>query len=270
MTTATFQFSPRIARDYHEFQVPLLFDEYARDLAHTLARGHLRHATPARILETAAGTGALTRHLQRRLPSAEIVATDVNDTMLAIAAGRTRATTRLADAGDLPFADASFDGVACQFGVMFFEDRARAFREAARVLQPRGRFAFNVWDTLEHNRLSQIVHDTVGAMHPAELGSFLSVPFARQDLTAIKEDLEAAGFGQIEIATVDKTSRASSAAEVIRALVTGSAISAVLEELGTLEDAVIEVGRRLVAEFGPGPIAAPMQAIRFLATRRLT
>jgi ubiquinone/menaquinone biosynthesis C-methylase UbiE len=38
-----------------------------------------------------------------------------------------------ADAQELPFPDASFDAVACQFGIMFVPDKARALREARRA-----------------------------------------------------------------------------------------------------------------------------------------
>ncbi len=48
----------------------------------------------------------------------------------------------------LPFPDGAFDAVVCQFGVMFFPDKARAFAEARRVLKPGGVFVFNVWDRL--------------------------------------------------------------------------------------------------------------------------
>jgi ubiquinone/menaquinone biosynthesis C-methylase UbiE len=54
-----------------------------------------------------------------------------------------------ADAHDLPFPEQTFDVVVCQFGVMFFPDRERAYREALRVLKPGGRFFFNVWDRVE-------------------------------------------------------------------------------------------------------------------------
>ena len=57
-----------------------------------------------------------------------------------------RVDWRQADALQLPFADASFDAVACQFGAMFFPDRVAGYREARRVLRPGGRFVFNVWD----------------------------------------------------------------------------------------------------------------------------
>jgi SAM-dependent methyltransferase len=56
-----------------------------------------------------------------------------------------------ADATALPFADGSFDAVVCQFGVMFFPDKDKSYREVFRVLAPTGRYLFNVWDSHRHN-----------------------------------------------------------------------------------------------------------------------
>ena len=57
----------------------------------------------------------------------------------------TNLTCQLADAEDLPFADARFDAVTCRLGVMFFPDCARALRESYRVLKPGGHAAFLAW-----------------------------------------------------------------------------------------------------------------------------
>ena len=120
------------------------------------------------MLETAAGTGVLTRALASRLPAlARIVATDLNQPMLDHAAARqpgdTRITWQQADALALPFADASFDAVACQFGVMFFPDKVQGYREARRVLKPGGRFLFNVWDQISENEFADVVTEALAA-----------------------------------------------------------------------------------------------------------
>src|SRR5262245_60330581 len=128
-------FAGSIPEIYDAYMVPLIFEPYAIDLAARLAAD-----PPARLLEIAAGTGAVTRRLALELPATtEIVATDLNQPMIdrAGAIGTTRPVTwRQADAQQLPFADASFDCVVCQFGVMFFPDKARAFSEIRRVLKP--------------------------------------------------------------------------------------------------------------------------------------
>lgn len=113
---------------YDRYMGPLLFEPYAKLVAQ---RSTLLQ--PARILETAAGTGIVTRAVHQAVPQAQIVATDVNPAMLEFAAQRVRSELvafERADAQDLPFAEGSFDLVLSQFGVMFFPDKVRANREA--------------------------------------------------------------------------------------------------------------------------------------------
>jgi ubiquinone/menaquinone biosynthesis C-methylase UbiE len=137
-------FEGPIPETYGRYLGPLLFEPYARDLAAKLA--------PTRLLETAAGTGVATRALARALPAGTtIVATDLNRPMLDLAAARLETAEvawQQADALVLPFADGTFDAVACQFGAMYFPDRAAAYREARRVLRRGGRLVLSVWDRL--------------------------------------------------------------------------------------------------------------------------
>ena len=132
-------FAGSIPQLYERYLVPLIFEPYAVDLA---SRVMLRH--PSRVLEIAAGTGVVTRHLAKVLPlSVSIVATDLNQPMLdhAAAIGTTRPIEwRQAEAMQLPFPNEAFDVVVCQFGVMFFPDKVRAFSEARRVLRPGSRY----------------------------------------------------------------------------------------------------------------------------------
>ena len=139
--------------------VPQLYDHYLRDLqfqpyAEDMA-DRLAGMTSGGLLETAAGTGIVTEALAARLPATvEITATDLNQPMLDHAAGKpgmARVRFQQADALALPFADASFDALVCQFGVMFFPDRVAAFREARRVLRPGGRLLFSAWDSRAEN-----------------------------------------------------------------------------------------------------------------------
>src|SRR5262245_12322043 len=116
-------FSDSIARQYETYLVPMIFAPYATDLASRVAQ-----RSPARVLEVAAGTGVVTRALASALPEgAAIVATDLNQAMLDHAAtlGAARPIEWLqADAQQLRFADETFDAVVCQFGAMFFPDKA--------------------------------------------------------------------------------------------------------------------------------------------------
>jgi len=171
-------FSGSIPAFYDRYLGPLLFEPYADDLARRLT-----DLTSGRVLETAAGTGIVTRMLVRALPgTVAIVATDLKQPMLDFAAaqaGVERVEWRQADALSLPFEGGSFDAVVCQFGVMFFPDKRAAHREARRVLKPGGRFVFSVWDRLEENELSQIVNDTIAALFPGDPPGFLAEPRMR-------------------------------------------------------------------------------------------
>src|SRR5262249_26188677 len=156
-------FAGSIPEIYDRFLVPLIFESYASDLAERLAR-----LEPRGGLETAAGTGVLTRAMPSRLPAqARIVATDLNQPMLNHAQRQShdgRITWRQADALALPFEDQSFDVVACQFGAMFFPDKVQGYREARRVLKRGGHFLFNVWNRISENEFADVVTQALATL----------------------------------------------------------------------------------------------------------
>ena len=147
-------FAGSIPQLYDTYLVPLIFEPYAADLAQRLAREIGRRACSRSRPARASSRG----RWRRRCPtSVSIVATDLNQAMLdrAAAVGTARAVEwRQADAMQLPFPDGAFDAVVCQFGAMFFPDKAKAFAEARRVLRPGGVFIFNVWDRIEDNEFA--------------------------------------------------------------------------------------------------------------------
>ncbi len=108
------------------------------------------------VLDIASGTGEPALSLAPRVgPDGTLTATDVIPEMVEIAAenaaqqGITNMRVQQADAGALPFPDASFDRVTCRFGVMYFPDVPHALHEVRRVLRPGGRAVFAVWGPLE-------------------------------------------------------------------------------------------------------------------------
>jgi SAM-dependent methyltransferase len=230
MTGSDSLFAGSIPALYDHCLGPLLFAPYARDIAARAAA-----PGPARILETAAGTGIVTEALAAALPEAEILATDLNQAMLDVAAARglgTRVRFQAADAQALPFPDGSFDLVLSQFGVMFFPDRVGAYREALRVLAPGGRFLFNVWDRVALNPVTEAVGAAMAALFPSDPPSFFRrVPFGYHDAGRIEAELRAAGFAVIQVETVALASRVD-ARNAALGLCQGTPMRAEVETLG--------------------------------------
>lgn len=231
MTATDAVFAGSIPALYHDHLGPMLFKPYAQNLA-----GRAAALNPRRILETAAGTGIVTEALATLIPGAEIVATDLNQAMIDVAAARItapRVAFRQADAQALPFGDREFDVLICQFGVMFFPDRIGAYREARRVLAPKGAFLFNVWDSLDENPVSKAVADTVAALFPDDPPSFLPrTPFGYHDRGRIEQDLRAAGFTEIGIETVRLSGPIDSAQEAAIGITSGSPLRTEIEAHG--------------------------------------
>ncbi len=204
-------FAGSIPQLYERYMVPLVFEPYAADLAARVARFQ-----PSRVLEIAAGTGVVTRQLAKVLTlEVSIVATDLNQAMLdhAIALGTTRPVEwRQADAMQLPYADASFDVIVCQFGVMFFPNKPSAFAEARRVLRPGGVFIFNVWDRIDQNEFADAVTRALESFFPSDPPRFMArIPHGYYDVVAIERDLKSGGFTRMpEFITLPARSRADS------------------------------------------------------------
>lgn len=248
---------------YQGWLVPLIFEPYAEDLVARLAR-----RAPARVLEVAAGTGVVTRRMVAALPAtAAIVATDLNQAMLdaAAAAGTSRPVEwRQADALQLPFPDASFDAVVCQFGVMFFPDKAKAFAEACRVLRPGGVYLFNVWDRIGENEFADVVTAELEAAFPADPPRFLArTPHGYSDTRVIAGHLAEGGFtSSPRIDTVSARSRADTAHIPALAYCQGTPLRNEIEarDPDGLEAATDRAGDAIARRFGPGPVDGKLQA----------
>ena len=255
-------FAGSIPEIYDRFLVPLIFEPYAADLA-----GRVAMARPRDVLETAAGTGVLTRAIASRIPvHTRIVATDLNQPMLDHAQRRShdgRITWRQADALALPFEDQSFDIVACQFGAMFFPDKVQGYREARRVLKRGGRFFFNVWDQISENEFADVVTQALATLFPQDPPRFMArIPHGYHDVEKIRAELTAAGFKEISIATVDGKSRASSPREPAIAYCEGTPLRNEIEarDASRLADATKTAAEALERRFGTGPIEGRIRA----------
>ena len=267
MTAGDKAFTGSIPALYERHLVPLFFAPYADDLA-----GRLASLDHGRLLELAAGTGAVTRVLARRMPAAvAITATDLNPAMLDMAAKAVpdRAIEwRAADACALPFEDARFDAVVCQFGAMFFPDKSKAFREARRVLAPHGAFLFSVWDRIEANDYAMAVTEGVAKIFPDDPPNFFArMPHGYHDVDAIRRTLQEAGFSRIEADVVEHAARAPDPRHAAIGLCQGSPLRNEIEarDPQKLEAATEATERVLREKFGDGAIGGRMRAIVFSA-----
>jgi ubiquinone/menaquinone biosynthesis C-methylase UbiE len=263
-------FSGSIPELYDTYLVPLIFEEYAKDLAVRASA-----LTPDTVLETAAGSGVVTRAMAPRLrPDARYTVTDLNQPMLDHAAGKQplekRITWRQANALDLPFSDGGFDVVLCQFGVMFFPDKVAGYQEARRVLRPGGTFLFNVWDDIVSNEFADAVTDAAAETFPEDPPRFLArTPHGYNDTTKISTELEKAGFVEIKATTIEKISAAPSARHPAIAYCQGTPLRNEIEERdASLLEHVTELAARRIAEaFGDGPVEGKIRAHVIAAKR---
>jgi len=263
MADSDIVFAGSIPELYERYLVPLIFEPYALDLA-----GRLGEAKAERVLETAAGTGVVTRALAARLaPTARITATDLNEPMLNHARTRlaqdARVTWKPADAQALPFDDGSFDAVVCQFGAMFFPDRIMAYQEARRVLMPGGRFIFNVWDRISENDFADIVTQALAEMFPNDPPRFLArTPHGYHNAERIRADLKTAGFSDISIDAKDERSKAPSPREPAIAYCEGTPLRNEIEarDVSRLQEATSRASDAIAKRFGTGAVDGRIRA----------
>ena len=260
-------FAGSIPKFYEEYLVPLIFEPYAGDLASRLAsRKSARKLS--RVLEIAAGTGVVTRRLASMLPAdVSIVATDLNQPMLDTAAemGTSRPVEwRAADAMQLPFEDGAFDAVVCQFGVMFFPDKAKAFAEARRVLGPGGVLLFNVWDRIEENEFADAVTTSLESLFPKDPPRFLArTPHGYHDVALVGRDLRGGGFvAPPQVDTVAARSKAASPRIPAVAYCQGTPVRSEIEarDKTRLDEATDLAAAAVARRFGSGPVDSKIQA----------
>lgn len=263
MTDPNTRFDGSIPAIYDRHLGPMLFAPYARDLA-----ARVGQRGPRRVLEIACGTGIVTEALRARLPAeAEIVATDLNEAMIAHAQTARPAlanvTWRTADAMGLPFADAEFDQVVCQFGLMFFPDKLAAIREIRRVLRPRGTATLSVWDSMEMNPVGRLAHESVSACFPTDPPEFYQVPYGYSGRTELGRVLREGGLADIRLEVVAFEAVSESAEHAAFGLLHGNPVILALRERGLVDPAPLQsaLARTLAAAGGAAPLRLPMRAI---------
>lgn len=206
------------ASAYEEIFVPALFQQWPRRViaAAQVESGH-------RTLDVACGTGVLTRELPAIVgETPPPIGLDISPGMLEVARRLNPGIEwRHGDACALPFDDASFDRVLCQYGLMFFPDRVKALVEMSRVLAVGGRLAVAVWDSLENNPGFLEKADILDEVGGRLAGDALRAPFCLGDREVLLELGEQAGLLDIEISTVSDEAHFHSMHDFVEAEVRG-------------------------------------------------
>jgi ubiquinone/menaquinone biosynthesis C-methylase UbiE len=257
-----------VPEHYERFLAPFFFEPFADDLAR-----RLKPRPGRRVLELACGTGVLTERILREVDGdSRVMATDLNEAMIDVARRKIsdpRVSWHQADATALPFDDASFDAVVCQFGWMFFPDKDHAMREARRVLASGGQLAFNTWDSLDSCPVAAHADATIRSCFPSDPPTFYETPFSMYDMGILRNMIENASFGSISIERVSLQGTSLPSAQAASGIVRGGPFAAeILQRGGNVGTVVATLAERLAARFGTEPFPSPMRAFVGTATAR--
>ena len=226
---ASGQVSASAAEIYEEFYLPALFLEWAPRMAEAARVG-----AGQRVLDVACGTGVLARALPARVgPRGAVTGLDINEGMLAVARRQAPGIEwRQGAAEALPFADASFDAVVSQFGLMFFQDRPKAIGEMLRVLRPGGRLAVAVWDSLERTPGYAAFVGLLERLFGKETAEALRSPFVLGDPPALRALFREGGAPEAHIVTHEGSARFPSIESWVYTDVKGWTAADLIDEAG--------------------------------------
>lgn len=260
MTEINIPYKEAIPGKYERYLGPYLYEPYAIYTA-----GMIKNS-PQFVLELAAGTGRVTRHIAEKIGNhAKLIATDINQGMLDIAMKQVDATNveyLVADSQDLPFPENSFDCVICQFGFMFLPDRQKGFNEAMRVLKPGGQFIFVTWDKAENNITLSISQQTVISYLKDAPPPFYARPYSMHDPVELQNHLTVAGFLNAKIERVALYGACPTAMDAAIGFVEGNAIiHEILKEGVDLLDTIkAEIVERINSQVSIDPVKSKLHA----------
>lgn len=260
MSGDNISFGGSVPEYYDNFLGPALFEPFAIDLVSRISSDKTNA-----VLELACGTGRVTHHLRKHFPAhVKIIATDLNPDMIAVAKRKVPAqgiAWEIADMQELPFPDQTFDLVVCQFGVMFVPDKAKAFREAYRVLTKGGTFLFNTWDNIENNGITSLANQVVSSYFN-QPSAFYAIPFSLHQPDVLRSLATDNGFVRATITLVKQNGHSDSPLDAAKGMIQGTPI---LKEITDRDPSavkpIVELLRNEISKtFGDGPVVNPLQA----------
>jgi SAM-dependent methyltransferase len=247
-----------LVSDDYTLELLPMFELYSKD-ALELAPTH----AGAKVLDVAAGPGTLT--LMAAEAGRSVSAIDFSPKMVAnlrrrLNGAQLGADVRVGDGQELQWADGEFDAAFSMFGLMFFPDRARGFKELLRVLKPGGKAVVSSWAPFEG-----IFKSVMGAM--AEV--LPEIPFGSGkgplgDPDELAAELRDAGFADVQVLPKTHSLPAESSAAVWASCErTTAPIVLLRRNLGEQKWAEVsrEVAERLERQYGSGPTTVTSTAL---------
>lgn len=263
MSDQAFKFSGEAAASYDEYLGPFLFEPSARIMAAFMPENY-----KGEVLELAAGTGRLTRHLAKKLaPEGKLVATDVSSDMLGIAENKLKGQANLifenADAAALPYETESFDLVFFQYGIMFLENKMKAMEEAFRVLRPGGKLFMSTWDDTSRMPFFKLLfNDILLPFFKSPDKRKYVLPFLMHEPKELVRLLENAGFRDVEVNNRRFTGTSPAPSELVKGfLLKHSLAKEVMEQdPGALMLMAETLQSRIADQFGPELVSCELSA----------
>jgi ubiquinone/menaquinone biosynthesis C-methylase UbiE len=176
-------------------------------------------------------------------------------------AGITTIDSQQGDGMALPFADASFQVGFSMFGLMFFPDRGRGFRELRRVVEPGGRVVVASWQPFEREPLIAELFAVLGELMPGLPFGKGKAPLGEPE--EMRDEMLEAGFERVTVHEFAHSTISENVGEWWNSMRRSLAPLVLLEnKLGKAAIDELERGvvPRLERMFGTGPQEVVMRA----------
>lgn len=218
MADASIEQLEQVARQYDRRLTPSLFVVWND---HTLDAAHLRPGD--QVLDVACGPGELTLNAARQVgPDGQVTGLDLNPGMLAVARSKSTAINwQEGNAEALPFEEASFDAVVCQFGLMLFPDPVTAVAEMYRVLRPHRHMVVTVFDGLDQQPVYRTLADIYEQVVDPQIGDLLRAPFSMGNPDLLNGLFSSAGIHDTDRVRLQETARFATLRDLVLADIEG-------------------------------------------------
>lgn len=204
-----------------------------------------------RVLDVACGPGTMSLLLRDR--ASEIQAIDFSQNMIdcfnreIARLGVSNITTHLMDGQNLEFGDNEFDRAFSIFGLMFFPDRVKGFRELFRVLKPGGVAVVTSWAPVSESAGMSLMFGAMQAAFPKKPESDSKTTLNLEDPENFNKEMCEAGFKDVSVTPFDGYWQVDNIEDFFDSVVRGSAPIVMIKN--RLSETEWEEKRAIMLEF---------------------